>query len=138
MRWLYSFLVLLVLAVSVSGCAGMFESACTKALPLLNQGDAVVNDAQDALLQAEAMVEHIRNDDARAKAKLAVAKAREELRRAEGLLHAASQACTAPDLPSVFKAFSDAWSLLRPFLGTMGGTGGVVADPMAYSIGKRG
>ena len=137
-NWVRLLLIATVLGVSVSGCAGWFESACTKALPLLNQGDGLINDAQDALLQAEAMVEHIRDDDARAKAKLAAATAREKLRRAEALLHAASQACTAPDLPSIFKVFADAWDLLKPFLGTMGAEGGVVRDPVAYGIGKRG
>lgn len=120
------------------GCAGMFESSCTKVVPILAQGNSIVNDAQDALLQAEAMAEVVRDVAIRTKALDAIEEARKQLRIAEGVLHAATQACTAPDLPAIFKAFAQAWELVRPILGTMGGAGGAIKDPMAYSIGKQG
>ena len=129
--------ILLTVIMIVPGCAGGVNEACIKVLPVVTQGNTMINEAQDALLQAEVAVSLIKDEATRAKAMKAVTEARSALRVAESMLQSASEACTQPDLKGIFKVFADAWSVLRPFLSTLGGTGAPeVKDPMAYELGK--
>lgn len=116
----------------VSGCSA-FESACTKALPAITQGQALVADAQLAVDEARAYCTDLgtRADDC-AKA---VAGAELALHIAAQSLVLSSQACEARDVSSVFRAFKTAWELVRPFLSLLGGTGGqAVADPIVVGM----
>jgi hypothetical protein len=123
--------------VGTSGCVGSVNEACIKIMPVVTQGNTMINEAQDALLQAEVAVSLIKDETTRGEAMKAVAKARSALRVAESMLQSASEACTQPDLKGIFKVFADAWAVLRPFLSTLGGTGASeVKDPMAYELGK--
>jgi len=129
-------LAALCLPISASGCAHLNQS-CATALPLLSQGNVLINDAQDALAQAQTVVSLISDEAKRQKAEAAIAEARSALRVTESMLHAASEACTAPDLPSLFQAFAQAWEVVRSYLSTFGGAGGpVVADPKAYLMAR--
>jgi len=129
--------ILLTVIMIVPCCVGSVNEACIKVLPVVTQGNTMINEAQDALLQAEVAVSLIKDEATRAKAMKAVTEARSALRVAESMLQSASEACTQPDLKGIFKVFADAWSVLRPFLSTLGGTGAPeVKDPMAYELGK--
>lgn len=130
-------ILLTVITVAVPGCVGSVNEACLKIMPVVTQGNIMINEAQDALLQAEVAVSLIKDEATRAKAMKAVAEARSALRVAESMLQSASEACTQPDLKGIFKVFADAWEIIRPFLSTLGGSGAPeVKDPMAYTIGK--
>jgi len=130
-------ILLTVLTVAFPGCIGSVNEACLKITPVVAQGNTMINEAQDALLQAEVAVALIKDDATRGEAMKAVAKARSALRVAESMLQSAGEACTQPDLKGIFKVFANAWAILRPFLSTLGGTGAPeVKDPMAYELGK--
>lgn len=130
----YILLIVTVCAISLSSCAHLNQT-CATALPLLSQGNALINDAQDALMQASIAVAAIQDDNVRDRAESAIAEARSGLRVAESMLHSASEACTSPDLPTIFRAFASAWDIVRSYLSTHGGLGGpTVADPKAYLL----
>ena len=129
-------MVLAAAAISMTGCIGGLDSACLKVVPVVSQGNTIINDAQDSLMQAEAAVQAIVDDASRQKALDAIAQARSALRVAESLLHSASEACTQPNLKGIFEAFSTAWAIVRTYLSTFGGAGvATVQDPVAYTIG---
>jgi len=131
----YSLFVVAMTLTPLS-CAHL-DAACAKALPVLAQGNGLVNEAQDALAQAQVAIEAIPDGDAKRKATAALAEARSALRVAESMLHASSEACSQPDLPGIFSAFAQAWEVIRTFLSTFGGVGGSpVADPKAYLLTK--
>jgi hypothetical protein len=133
-----TFYVLLIAVASVLGMAGTTSchDMCIKTMPAVAKGNTLINGAQSALLQAEAAFQAIKDDTARAKAMTAVLEARAALRTAESLLHAASEGCTAANLPGIFNAFALAWEVVRGYLSTFGGDGvAAVHDPIAYTVG---
>ena len=136
MKHTIALLSALCLAPCITSCVHT-DTACLKALPVITQGNILINEAQTALSQAEAFVSMIPSEN-RVAAEQALERAKSALRVSESMLHAASEACRAPDLPAIFKVFSEAWEVLRGFMGTFGGSGvATVQDPIAYGIGKR-
>jgi len=112
---------------------------CVKTMPVVAKGNTLINGAQSALLQAEGAFQAISDDTTRAKAMTAVLEARAALRVAESMLHSASEACSEPNLPGIFRAFAGAWEVVRSYLSSFGGASGVsveVEDPIAYTVGS--
>lgn len=127
----------LFLAVIPMGCSNTLENVCIEAAPTISQGNVLVNNAQTALLQAETPIQTIQDPSVKQKALRALEDARKGLRTAEELLHVASAACEAADVPRIIQVLADAWRIVRPFLGTHGGTGApAVEDPIAYSLAQ--
>lgn len=129
-------LVLVLATVTVApGCVGGIKNMCVKHAPTISQGTVLVTNAQTALIQAETAIRRIADLTTRERALKALEDARKGLRVAEEMLHVASEACRAADVPAVIQVLADAWKVVRPFLGTQGGTGTAsVADPMAYTL----
>jgi hypothetical protein len=122
-------------ALTAPGCVGGIKDMCVKHAPTISQGTVLVTNAQTALIQAEAAIGRIADLTTREKALKALEDARKGLRVAEEMLHVASEACRAADVPAVIKILADAWKVVRPFLGTQGGSGApAVQDPMAYTL----
>lgn len=130
--------ILVTVMLMAAGCVGGMNDACIKIVPVVAQGNGLINEAQDALIQADVAVRLITDTAHRAKAMEAVAEARSSLRVAEAMLNSASEACSQPDLKGIFRVFADAWEVVRTYLSTFGGSGVQnVDDPSAYIIGKK-
>jgi len=128
--------LLSTLVTALPSCAHL-DAACAKALPVLAQGNVLINEAQDALAQAQVAIDAFPESGEKTKAIAALAQARSALRVSESMLHASAEACSQPDLPGIFQAFAQAWEVVRTFLSTFGGVGGSpVADPRAYLLTK--
>jgi hypothetical protein len=112
---------LIIAIVALFPACSVFESACTKALPVLTTAGVLIDDAQTRVDQAEAIVVKLRDPDARDKALTVIAELRAGLVAAEASLHAASTACTAPDINTAFAAFIAAWPKILPFVTLLGG-----------------
>lgn len=139
MQFNLRFLVLISLvaiAMSTASCS-LFTDACTVAKPLIERGEAMLPEANTAIAQASAMVSTMPEGTAKTKALEALRDASMGLRIAQELLDGAREQCNTPDHAAVFRAFADAWALVRPFVGEdrTGGTGGFVPDPKAYTVG---
>ena len=130
-------IAVLFLAVIPMGCASTLENVCIEATPTIYQGNVLVNNAQTALLQAESAIQTVQDPAVKQKAIRALEDARKGLRTAEELLHVASEACEAADVPRIIQVLADAWRIVRPFLGTHGGSSALaVKDPIAYSLNQ--
>ena len=131
-------ILMVPVAISMTGCVGGLDNACIQTMPVVAKGNVLINGAQDALVQAEVAFDAIKDDNVRAKAMKALLEARSALRVSESLLHAATEACSEPNLKGVFQAFSEAWEIVRTYLSSFGGAAGVaeVKDPIAYTVGK--
>jgi len=130
-------LSLVALACVCTSCS-MFNSACADALPYLTAGQALEDDAQSARDQAADIVTQIANPDLRAKAIAALAVVDSSLRAAAASMHAASTACSKPDVTAVFADFVAAWRALQPFIALLGGpsAGSQVADPIVVGMAR--
>lgn len=137
MRFNIRFLVLISLvAIALVPSCSLFTDACTVAKPLIERGEAMLPEANTAIVQASAMVETMPEGTAKTRALAALNDASMGLRIAQQLLDGAREQCNTPDLAAVFEAFADAWALVRPFVGeNTGGAGGFVPDPKAYLVG---
>lgn len=132
-------LAALALALAVIGfCLGvlaimpscsLFESACTKALPTLTTASVLLDDAQNKVDQAAAIVARIPDPAQRERALVIVAELRAGLDAASAALDAASTPCTAPDVATVFGAFITAWPKIAPFISLLGGPSGSQVQP---------
>ena len=130
-------ILVLTLLVSINTSCAHLDSSCAKALPVLAQGNALISEAQEALNQARVVVDLIKDESVRSKGIEAVETARSSLRVAASMLHASSQVCETPNIPTLFKTFAEAWDIVRTFITTFGGIGtGPVSDPKVYSIAK--
>lgn len=147
MKLLLAILALTLLTIT-PGCA-LFQTACSKAMPVLVAGQAYAQDAQQAIIALERVVEnsHLPPADI-AKVRAAMDKADLALRVAEQTMASAAQICKAQDFGTIFGAFVSAWDLVRQIIVTVGlfkphaggalaaaapgMTAGVLADPAIY------
>lgn len=124
-------------AVCTMGCVGPLSEACAKALPVLSESQSLATDAAIALESAsDAIDKSSLPTDQKYKAQAQIENARIALQAASSVLTAASNACTAPNVSTIFRDFLTAWAAIRPFLAIIGGTGGgaTVQDPMVWRL----
>jgi len=130
-------------ALTCTDCQ-LFRTACDAALPVIARTQTLSVDAAGALEQAQAAVSMLQLPPNVAKE---VAGAFERawacLRAADASMVLAAQACTAPDVSSLYADFVLAWNAIKalvPLLGepvAVGGVGGNkprVADPMVVGM----
>lgn len=126
---------LIIAVVTMLPACSVFDSACTKTLPVLATAGVLLDDAQLRVDQAEAIVVKLRDPDARDKALTVIAELRAGLVAAGAALHAASTACTAPDVGTAFAAFVTAWPKILPFVSLFGGGGeSQVGTPLVVAV----
>jgi len=127
-------LAMLTAPVALPSCS-LFTNACDIAIPLIERGEAMLPEANTAIVQASAMVDTMPDGTAKTKALAALQDASMGLRIAQQLLDDARAQCNTPDLAAIFRTFAAAWDALKPFVGNTGGAGGYVPDPKAYTVG---
>lgn len=108
--------LVLVAAVCVSGCSWI-RGACATAMPVITAAQTYESDAQLTLRQIEQIAATLPIDDA-AKAKIlaALSDCEVALKGIDGALLAASSACSAPDINTLFAEFVTAWTELEPLI----------------------
>ena len=122
-------LLVIVAPVSLCGCSWL-QSACSKALPTINQIEVYAADADFAVSQAEAYAATLPlSDAAKAQVAAAVSKARGVLRVAEQAISTAADGCTTLDVSTVFADLPAVWQAIQSAIG--GGTmTGVLKAPI--------
>lgn len=118
-RFIIPILFILTIALSpiAIGCSWL-QGACATAMPALIAGQAFAADAAQALDQAEKYVEQLPIGDVRrAKLSEAVLKGRDALRAASAALASTADACSKPDLVTIFKTFIEVWSIIHVIVG---------------------
>ncbi len=131
------------MALAVMGlfmtCVPVLQPACTNpcviTMQVVDQGEALVPEAQNQLTQAAAVINALPDGAAKKTAVDAITKAAKGLHAAKETLKHARAICAAPNLAEVFRAFADGWTALKPYIGNTGGAGGYVPDPKAYEVG---
>jgi len=126
---------LIVAIVAVFPGCSMFESACTKALPVLTTAAVYLDDAGDKVSQAEALIVRLPDSPTREKGLQVIALLRTTLDAARAEVEAATTSCRALDIQTAFQAFIATWPKLAPFIGLLGGPDGgmQVATPLVIS-----
>lgn len=135
-RIAFLFLVAVIAMVATPACSA-FNSACADAMPVLNNGQALLSDAQLALAEAETAIQQLPEQE-RSKAQGYIDAARAGLRASASGLAAASTACSQPTVTEVFDEFIQVWASIRGFLSIFGGAGAAsVRDPIVYGMVAR-
>lgn len=134
-------LSILLFAGATSSSMLASSCKCQTVLPVVNRAQGLVEEAHEALVQAQRALDGVRLPPASMQdVNQAFDRAWAGLRESSKLLAACADVCEAPDLPSVFKAFNDAWSVVRAFLvlaqapGAAPGTPLPVQDPAVYGM----
>ena len=130
-RHLIIALATLLTIIALPSCSG--SQLCTKAMPILAAGQAYSSDAQQALEQAQTILNGMAQLPADKKKIVqdGIDKARLALRAADVLIATGNEACSAPDVLAIFADFNKAWSTLKGLFGSNVGAGLVGAAPGA-------
>lgn len=129
---MFTRILFLVVLVAVLPSCSLFESACSKSMPVLTSANALAADAQTSLSRARPALEALPEPE-RSKALGALNTAESALHVAEQSIALATSACSSPDIGSLFQAFVQTWTAVRPFLALLGGEGTAqVPDPIVY------
>jgi len=125
-----------ILAAIVCGMFTKGCDPCESTVAAIKHGEVLIPEAQARLDHAAMLIDAMPESEGRRKAANAIASAQMGLDAAKSTLEYARKSCQSPSLPEVFRMFSVAWDILKPFIGNTGGVG-YVPDPQAYRVGRQ-